>query len=168
VEPTAQLRTSFTNAESARNIGFELEGRRELRGRVTLGGNYTFVDSSITLNAAQTNVLTNLERPLAGTSKNVFNGFIEHTTGPITTRLLANYFDDRIVDVGSLGLPDIIEDGRGALDLVVQSRLGPFMNLRFTADNLTNQEVRFLQGTQVHRRFTLGRAFSVELSVSGR
>src|SRR5690606_29454019 len=66
VEPTSQLRTSFTNAESARNIGFELEARRSLGAGLVVGGNYTFVDSEITLTSFQTNVLTTLERPLAG------------------------------------------------------------------------------------------------------
>jgi TonB-dependent receptor len=168
VEPTAQLRTSFTNAKSARNIGFELEARRQLANPVLVGVNYTLVDSNISLNPSQTNVLTSLERPLAGTSKHVFNGFLEGRGGPLTARLLVNYFGDRIVDVGSLGLPDILEDGRTTLDLVVSARLGSLATLRLTGDNLTNQEIRFLQGPEVHRRFTLGRAFSMQIALSTR
>jgi outer membrane receptor protein involved in Fe transport len=168
VEPTAQLRTSFTNAKSARNLGFELEGRRTVTDAFALGGNYTFVDSSITIDPSQTNILTNLERPLAGTSKHVFNGFVEGTGGPVTARLLVNYFGSRIVDVGSLGLPDIIEDGRGTVDLVVTARLGSLLSLRLSADNLTDPDVRFLQGSETHRRFSFGRSFMMQLSVAGR
>jgi outer membrane receptor protein involved in Fe transport len=168
VRPTAQLQTSFTNADSARNVGFELEARRQLTGVLLAGGNYTFVDSSITLNPAQLNVLTTLKRPLAGTSKHVVNGFVEARRGPVTARLLANYFDERIVDVGSLGLPDIFEEGRTTVDLVASVRVGPIVTVRLAAENLTNEEIRYLQGPEVHRRFTLGRAFSLQFAVTAR
>lgn len=166
VEPTAQLRTSFTNAESARNIGLELEARKGLGGGITIGGNYTFVDSNIVLQDFQTNVLTSLERPLSGTSKHVFNGLIEGQRGPVTARLLLNYFGDRIVDVGSLGLPDIFEQGRTTLDAVVSARLNQLMSLRLAAENLTDQPVRFLQGSEVHRRYNIGRSFAVQVSLT--
>lgn len=166
VEPTSQLRTSFTNAESARNIGFELEARRSLGAGLVVGGNYTFVDSEITLTSFQTNVLTTLERPLAGTSKHVFNGLIEGRGGPLTARLLVNFFGDRIVDVGSLGLPDIFEEGRTTIDAVVSARLSPLVAVRVSADNLTDRPIRFLQGSELHRRFRLGRTVAVQLSVT--
>jgi outer membrane receptor protein involved in Fe transport len=166
VEPTAQLRTSFQNAESARNIGFELEARRELFDGFLVGGNYSFVDSSITLQESQTNVLTTLERPLSGTSKNVFNALIEGQGGPVTGRLLFNYFGDRIVDVGSLGLPDIFEEGRTTVDAVVTARFSRIFSLRFSAENLTDAPVLFQQGSEDHRRYTLGRVFGLQFSVT--
>ena len=166
VEPTAQLRTSFTNADSARNVGFELEARKELVGGVLIGGNYTFVDSKVTLTSFQTNVLTSLERPLAGTSKHVFNALVEGRGGPMTARLLLNYFGDRIVDVGSLGLPDIFEEGRTTLDAVVTARLSDLMSLRLAMENLTDKPVRFFQGPEVHRRYNLGRAFALQVSIT--
>jgi len=168
VEPTAQLRTSFTNAKSARNVGFELEARREFSDHVVAGGNYTFVDSSIELQSFQTNVLTSLERPLAGTSKHIFNAMFEVNVAPVTARFLVNTFSDRIVDVGSLGLPDIFEEGRTTLDLVVSGRIGRSLTVRFAAENLGNSPVRFLQGSETHREFTYGRTFAVQFSVSGR
>src|SRR5690606_26009447 len=125
-----------------------------------------FVDSEITLTSFQTNVLTSLERPLSGTSKHVFNGLIEGQGGPVTARLLVNFFGDRIVDVGSLGLPDIFEEGRTTLDAVVSARLNSLFSLRLSAENLTDQPVKFLQGTQVHRRYNIGRAFAVSVSVT--
>lgn len=166
VEPTAQLRTSFTNAESARNIGMELEARRELFEGLLVGGNYTFVDSSITLTSFQTNVLTSLERPLSGTSKHVFNGLIEGQSGPVTARLLVNFFGDRIVDVGSLGLPDIFEEGRTTVDAVVSARVNSLLSLRLSAENLTDQPIRYFQGPEVHRRYNIGRTFAVQVSVT--
>ena len=40
-----------------------------------------------------------------------------------STRLLYNYFGDRIADVGANGAPDIVEQGRGSLDLVLSQRV---------------------------------------------
>jgi hypothetical protein len=166
VEATAQLRTTYTNAQSARNLGLELEARRQVTDHLLVGGNYTLVDSSISLSAEQAGVLTTRERALAGTSKHLFNGLIEGRFDPITARLLINYFGDRIVDVGSLGLPDIFEAGRTTVDLVLSSRLGPRFSVRFAAENLTDKPVHYVQGSQTHRRFHLGRTFAVQFSVT--
>lgn len=165
VEPTAQLRTSFQNAESARNVGLELEARKGLTRGLFVGANYTYVDSSIALTASQTNVLTTLERPLAGTSENLFNGFVEGRLTNLTARLLWNYVDDRIVDVGSLGLPDIFEKGRSTLDLVAHYRF-PKFSVRFAADNLGDEPIEYTQGGQPQRSFKYGRTFSFQFGFS--
>ncbi|MBA3885680.1 MAG: TonB-dependent receptor [Acidobacteria bacterium] len=165
VEPTAQLRTSFQNAESARNIGLEVEARKRLAPALLVGGNYTYVDSSITLSPSQTNVLTSLQRPLAGTSANLANGFVEGRVSDFSTRLLLNYFDDRIIDVGSLGLPDIFEAARTSLDLAAQYRFGR-VNVRFSADNLTDRAVEFTQGGEIQRRYKPGRTLALQLGFS--
>jgi TonB-dependent receptor len=163
VEPTAQLRTSYRNAESARNAGLELEARKRFGAHFLAGLNYTFVDSQVQLGAEDTVVLTSLQRPLAGTSRHLFNGIVETRVGRTTARLLVNYYDDRIADVGSLGLPDIIEQGRPTVDLVLSHRLGPF-NVRFAAENLTNREIRYEQGGEPQRAFTIGRTFLLQVA----
>jgi hypothetical protein len=166
VEPTAQLRTSFTNAESARNVGLELEARQRFGGQFMIGANYTFVDSSITLSGAATQVQTSLERPLAGQSKNLFNFVFEAGSGgPVTGRLLYNFFGERISDVGSLGLPDIVEDARGSLDFVVSSRWRS-LNVRFQAENLTDEAYTFKQADLLQREYKLGRSFSFGVGVA--
>jgi outer membrane receptor protein involved in Fe transport len=165
VEPTAQLRTSFTNADSARNAGVELEARRQFGNRITVGANYTYVDSTITLAPAAAQVQTSLERPLAGQSRNLFNALFEVAAPQVSVRLLYNFFGDRISDVGSLGLPDIIEDQRGSLDLVVSSRWRR-LNIRFSAENLADEEFDFTQGGELQRRYRLGRTFLVNVGIS--
>ena len=165
VEPTAQLRTSYTNADSARNLGLELEGRRSFGEHLLFGVNYTHVDSEIELTPFQTNVLTTLSRPLSGTSKNIFNGTSEVRFGATSVRLLVNFFDDRIIDVGSLGLPDIFEAGRTTLDLAFAHRFDR-LNLRFSLDNLTNEAIEFTQGAEVQRAYEVGRTFAFQLGYS--
>ncbi len=165
VEPTAQLRTSFTNAKSARNFGVELEARKRLTEMLLIGANYTFVDSTIELAASQTNVLTSLERALSGTSKHIVNGMVDARLPIFTVRLLLNSFSERIAEVGSLGLPDIFEEGRQTVDLAVSRRIGKF-TMRFSAENLTDTAVRFLQGPQTHREYKLGRTYAFQIGFS--
>ena len=68
---------------------------------------------------------TSLERPLAGQSKNLFNliGRV-HARRLLGAACCFNYFGDRISDVGANEAPDIIEQGRGSLDLVFSQRFG--------------------------------------------
>lgn len=168
VEPTAQLRTSYTNALGARNTGVELEARRSF-GRFTASANYTWVDSRIELEQAAGQVQTNLDRPLAGQSANVFNVSLGTDLPEIggSFRVLYNYFGDRIVDVGSLGLPDIYEDGRGVLDAVFTKQFER-VSLRASFDNLLDAGHRFSQGGELQRLFKLGRSFSLSLSYALR
>ncbi len=167
IEPTAQLRTSFTNADSARNVGLEFEGRRRFSEQLLVGANYTWVDSNISLTPQAAQVQTSLERPLAGQSSNLFNAFAEIAAGPATVRLLYNFFGDRISDVGSVGLPDIYEEGRGTLDMVVSARLGRRLSLRVSADNLTDADYELTQGGLPQRTYRLGRTFTVNFGFSG-
>ena len=103
-----------TSASSSRSATTLFEG-------MFVNANYTFVDSKITLPPEQRTVQTSLERPLAGQSKNLFNLMGEYTLGGFSTRLLVNYFGDRISDVGSNEAPDIVEEGRG----IARPRLRP-------------------------------------------
>ena len=161
VEPTAQLRTSFTNAETAQNAGLELEVRSLVGPFVLVGANYTYVDSEVTLSPASRQVQTSLVRPLAGTSANLLNALLEVRGLGFSGRLLWNYFDDRISDVGSLGLPDIIEKGRQSLDLVF-SRRWDQASLKVALSNLTDQDYVYTQGADgpTQRIYNLGRAIS--------
>jgi outer membrane receptor protein involved in Fe transport len=167
VQPTAQLRTSYTNAESARNFGFELEARKALAPWLLAGANYTFVDSEIELSAAAQQVQTSLTRPLAGTSKHLFNAVGELRFAERSSlRVLYNFFGDRIADVGSEGLPDIIQEDRGSLDVVFSHQLAGRLNLRVAGVNLIDDPFEFTQGGQRQRSYEVGRTFSVSLGVS--
>ena len=161
VEPTAQLRTSFTNADTAKNAGIELEARSLLGPYVLVGANYTYVDSEVTLSPAARQVQTSLVRPLAGTSPYLVNALFEIRGMGYSGRLLFNYFDDRISDVGSLGLPDIIEKGRHSVDFVLAKRFDR-ASLRVAFTNLTDQPFEFTQGGDgpTQRIFNLGRSMS--------
>ena len=164
VQPTAQLRTSYANALGARNTGVELEGRQRV-GRLSGSANYTFVSSRVELEQTAGQVQTSLDRPLAGQSAHVFNLSLDVDLPEVSGsfRVLYNFFGDRIVDVGSLGMPDIHETGRGVLDAVFQKRFASW-SLRAAFDNILDSEHEFTQGGRVQRVFSLGRSFSLSVS----
>ena len=164
---SAQPITTFQNADSARNFGVELEAAHEFGGGFFVNANYTFVDSKISLAPEQRSVQTSLERPLAGQSKNLFNITGEYAVRGFSMRVLVNYAGDRISDVGSNEAPDIIEQGRETVDLVLTQRLGSRFTFRISGENLTDSGYEFTQGTASQRTFKLGRTvgFSVGYNV---
>jgi hypothetical protein len=154
---------TFQNSDSARNFGVELEAGHQFGTHFFFNANYTFVDSKITLLPEQLGVQTSAERPLAGQSKNLFNLAADYFVGGFSTRLLFNYFGDRIADVGANEAPDIVEQGRGRLDLVFSQRVRG-LNVRLNIENLTDSEYLFTQTLtteETQRLYKLGRTVSL-------
>lgn len=165
VQPTAQLRTSYTNAAGATNKGIELEVRKRLSSAFAVNVNYTYVDSEIELDAAALQVQTSLRRPLVGQSPHVVNAQLafRHPASGLDARLLFNYFGERVTDVGALGLPDIFESDRGQLDLVLEKSFGG-LGVQLLAANLNDAPYRFTQGGLDQRVYRVGRDLAFRLS----
>jgi TonB-dependent receptor len=161
----AQPIVTFQNADRARNFGLELEAGHRIFEGLFASANYTFVDSQITLRPEQRTVQTSLERALAGQSKNLFNLMAEYTIGGFSSRILFNYFGDRISDVGSNQAPDIVEQGRGSLDFVLGQRFNRF-NVKLSVDNITDSEYLFTQGSETQRLFKLGRTIGLSVGLN--
>jgi hypothetical protein len=164
LEPTANIRTSYTNAEAARNVGVEFEARKRLTPWFFAGVNYSYIASEVTLTDAAAQVQTSLNRPLAGQSRHLANALAEVRAGTGSLRVLYNFVGERITDVGASGLPDILQRGRNQLDLVYAQRLLNKLTFRVSADNLTNDPFEFLQGGRQQRFFELGRTYGVSFS----
>lgn len=161
----AQPIGTFQNSDHARNVGLELEGAREFGEHFFVNANYTFIDSKIALRPEQTTTQTSLKRPLVGQSKTLFNLTVEGTARDFSTRLLFNYVGDRISEAGANEAPDIIEQGRGALDLVFSQRVRGFI-ARLTLGNLTDADYRFTQGTEDQRLFKVGCTVALSFTYS--
>jgi outer membrane receptor protein involved in Fe transport len=161
----AQPIVTFQNADQARNYGLEFEAGHAVGQNLFFSANYTFVDSKITLAPEQRSVQTSAERPLAGQSKNLFNLTGEFTLRGFMARALVNYFGDRISDVGANQAPDVVEQGRGSLDLVFGQRVGRF-SLRFSVDNVTDSDYLFTQGDETQRLYKLGRSYQLSFGLS--
>lgn len=157
---------TFQNSDHARNFGVELEAGQPIGEYLFVNANYTFVDSKITLLPEQLGVQTSSERALAGQSKNLVNLSGEFLMKGFSARVLFNFFGDRISDVGANEAPDIIEQGRGSLDVVFGQRIKDF-GIRLNLENLTDSDYLFTQTltTQERQRFfRLGRTISLSFS----
>lgn len=175
VRPGPLLVTSFTNADEARNQGLEFEMRKNLGfiakrlENVSLSANYSYVDSTVTLSPQDLDVITTRERPLVGQSRHSFNLTLVHAipSWNFETRALYNYTGERITDVGSFGLPDIVQHGYPTLDLRFSKDFGgerkPF-SVSVELENLLNRLNDTRQGNQLFRAYRTGRDISVGVS----
>jgi hypothetical protein len=172
----AEFVESFENVDAAENIGAELEFRRgldviaESLSEFELIANYTWVDSQVTIDDAET-AGTNLERPLVGQPDNVLNLILDWTRPQSDTglRLLYNFVDDRIAFAGIFGLPDVIEEARSSLDFTFLQGLGSLADglaLKFSLTNLLDEERHWTQGGQTYRLYEPGIGTSLSISYS--
>jgi len=172
----AELLETYENAEGAENYGFEVELRRNL-GAVAdrlapFTGilNYTWVESEIAIDPATT-ILTNTSRPLVGQPDQVVNAVVEWSRPASDTnvRLLYNLLGDKVAAGGALGLPDVIEEARSTLDLVVSQGLGdwaPGLAFKLSGSNLLDEPREWTQGGEIFRAYDSGREIGVSLSYS--
>ncbi|MDZ4797070.1 MAG: TonB-dependent receptor [Bryobacteraceae bacterium] len=174
--PANDLRQTYVNAAGARNVGLELEARKNLGSfakklrEFSVVTNFTFVDSNIDIRAADASLLTTSSRPLLGQSRFIFN-VIGEWTKPAwhsSSRFYTNFVSRRITDVGTFGVPDIYQEGNTNLDFVHQYTFTEKSKwtLRFEAENLTDNRFRWTQGNFDQRVYQLGRTFQVGLGFS--
>jgi len=156
--------TSFDNAETAENYGFEIEFYKTfdflndwwewgaIWEKFYVNTNYAWIESEITLDDADSSVQTSDVRPLQGQSPYVWNFQIgyDDPDREINAALLYNVFGRRIVDVGVQGAPDVYEEPRPSLDLVYTQNFGNW-RLRGKLQNILNPEVELAQGEEITR-----------------
>lgn len=155
--------TTFDNAETAENYGFEFEFYKtfdflddwwewgEIWGNFYVNTNYAWIESEITL-PEDSGIQTNASRPLQGQSPYVWNFQLGYDDADreINAALLFNVFGERIVEVGVAGAPDIYEQPRPSLDFVYAQTFG---NWRFKGSlkNILDPERELTQGEAVTR-----------------
>jgi outer membrane receptor protein involved in Fe transport len=174
IQATADLRQSFINAKSAVNRGFELELRRGL-GSISkklrdfaVQGNFTFVDSNVTIRPEDQGILTSTSRPLVGQSRYIFNVITEYNQPKLRSqvRFYANSVSRRVAQVGAIGLPDIYQERNVFFDVVYQLALRESgrVTFRFNAENLGDNRYRWTQAGLPQRSYQLGRTYSIGLN----
>ena len=103
---------------------------------------------------------TNSKRALQGQAPYVVNAALEYEQpGWVVARLLYNTFGSRIVAAGTDGLPDIFEEPRNKLDLVLISKINPFgtpLTAKLAFDNILNDDFVQTQGDQTVHKYKTG------------
>ena len=176
IQPTSELRTSFTNADQANLWGGELEVRRSLDSLwstlhyFSINLNYTYTHSEVTIPDLALSVITNTNRPLEGQSDHLANIALQFEQPEWGTfaRVGYNYTGRHITDVGAYGLPDIYAISRPDLEVVVSQdlRFAPGLSLKLSGANLLDKGYEYRQGETLQQYYQTGRSYGLSLSYS--
>ena len=174
IQPTIELRTTFVNADDAWLYGVEFELRKNL-GFITpaldnffLIGNYIYSQSESETEPRAGFVPTNTKRAMEGQADHVYNVTLEYDNPAwgFTGRILYSFIDERITDIGALGLPDIILEESNVFDIVLIKKINENLKFKIVAENITNEGVKYTQGGNLFEKYKLGIDFKVGVSYS--
>lgn len=181
VFPSTEFLKSWVNAESAENLGTEIEARSDLGllsealENVGLNLNVTLVDSEVSTGSnAQVFVpgvgsidiqVPDKTRRLQGQSAYVINAGANWASPSSRTMLGLLYHRSgrRISQIGSSFLEDVFEEPRNQFDVVFEQGLGRF-SVKAGATNVLGARYEFTQDGDLLRGWDPGRAFSVKLT----
>lgn len=170
VQPQAEVRITYENAEAAKNYGLELEARQNLGvltaalSNFSINTNAALISSQVVL--PDVGIQTSSERPLQGQCPYIVNvsiGYDAPNWG-ISSAIAYNIFGRRLSEVGNHGVPDVYEQPRGQLDASFSRTVANYFKFSFSAKNLLDPYVHFKQGEESYVRYKLGRAFSFGVS----
>jgi len=174
-------RFSFHNAESAELYGVEVSWYNHLGfissylDNFIFSGNYTHIESEVTLSAEQEATLVSSDRDLQGLSPNVVNLALAYEDiGTRTVTLAYNWMDERLMRVAIkngdviLGLDDY-EIPPSLLDFTwiekfKSNTLNTNLAVTFKAKNLLDGDTEWQQGGQTTLIFKTGRSYTLSLS----
>jgi outer membrane receptor protein involved in Fe transport len=161
---------SFVNANSARNFGVELEGRKRVVSPLTVFSNVTLMKSTIQPGNTDISALTSADRPMVGQSPYVVNAGMnfENEAGTLGATALYNVVGRRITATGTKPTPDTYLEPRGMLDMSLRFPLFGSTAARLNASNLFNTEYKEVAGGITRLSYRSGRVFSLGFSWSPR
>lgn len=186
--------TTTLNYPDGELTGFEFEIRQDLgswwwgsRGLdgLTLGANATFIDSEVTLPAAEAALFLNpaiqsplFKRDATNAPEHLYNLFLTYDWpgwGTQTSLFYTVRGDTLVAGASAINefIPNVYEAEYGTLNFSLSQQLGKHWRLRFQAKNLTNPQIQqvyrseFVPGGDVVRtQFTRGQEYSLTLSLS--
>jgi outer membrane receptor protein involved in Fe transport len=173
VGTTGATTASSVNTEGAQNYGVEFELRKNLGTLLgsaflpfSVTANVTLMRSEIRIGAEDVTNLTNSDRPMVGQSPYVANLGLGYTSpgGRLMATALYNVVGRRIVEVGTLPLPDTYEEERHLVDLAVRYEVTRTMGLKLDLRNVLDAPYELTQGTVIRHRYTAGRSVSLGAS----
>jgi len=161
---------SFVNANSARNVGVELEARKRIASPLTLFSNVTFMKSKIEPGNTDISALTSANRPMVGQAPYVVNAGVsyENSTGALSATALYNVVGRRITATGTKPTPDTYLEPRSLVDFSLRFPLFAATSAKLNASNLLNSEYKEGAGGITRLSYRSGRVFSLGLSWTPR
>jgi len=171
VQPQAEVRITYENAEGAHNYGLELEARQNL-GVLTdalrnfsINTNAALISSQVVL-PEDIGIQTSSERPLQGQCPYIINVSIgyEDPNWGLSSALAYNIFGRRLSEVGNHGVPDVYEQPRGQLDASFSRTVANHFKFSVSAKNLLDPYVHYKIGEETYVEYKIGRSFSFGVS----
>ena len=171
VQPQAEVRITYENAEGAHNYGLELEARQNL-GIITQALNKFSINTNAALISSQVvlpegvGIQTSSERPLQGQCPYIVNmsvGYADPAWG-ISSTITYNIFGSRLSEVGNHGVPDVYEQSRCQLDANFSRVVADDFKLSFSVKNLLDPNVYYKMGDADYLKYKIGRSFSFGIS----
>ena len=171
VQPQAEVRITYENAEGAHNYGLELEARQNLGvltdalRKFSINTNAALISSQVVL-PEDVGIQTSSERPLQGQCPYIVNvsvGFEDPDWG-ISSAVAYNIFGRRLSEVGNHGAPDVYELPRGQLDVSFSRIVAEYFKFSISAKNLLDPYVKFKMGEETYVEYKVGRSFSFGIS----
>ncbi len=171
VQPQAEVRITYENAEGANNYGLELEARQNLGvltealRQFSINTNAALISSQVVL-PEDVGIQTSSERPLQGQCPYIVNvsvGFEDPNWG-ISSAIAYNIFGRRLSEVGNHGVPDVYEQPRGQLDVSFSRTVANYFKFSISAKNLLDPYVHYKIGDATYLEYQLGRSFSFGIS----
>ncbi len=171
VQPQAEVRITYENAEGAHNYGLEIEARQNLGvltdalSKFSINTNAALISSQVVL-PEDVGIQTSSERPLQGQCPYIVNisvGFEDPNWG-ISSAVAYNIFGRRLSEVGNHGVPDVYEQPRGQLDVSFSRTVANHFKFSVSAKNLLDPYVHYKIGEATYLEYKLGRSFSFGIS----
>lgn len=172
----------YQNVAEARVYGIEFEFRKRLDevanvlGNFFVGANYTWTRSVVDLSADELDIIHSVDpnasatRELQGQSPYLLNLNLsyQHPELGTSVSLYYNVFGERISAVTLGGTPDVYEQPRDMVDLIISQKLFWGISLKFAARNLLNdpvEHVHHFKGVDYYNtRYETGRDYSLGFS----
>jgi outer membrane receptor for ferrienterochelin and colicin len=162
---------TYVNAESARNIGVELELRKrfgfmaDALESLTMFSNATVMQSEITIPRAASSQ-TSTSRRMVGQAPYVVNAGLTWSPldGGTSATVLYNIVGERIASAGELPLPDVKEQPRNVLDVSLRTSVLNGVSLKLDVKNVLDAPYELVQGGVIRESYRAGRSVSFGLS----
>ncbi|MEE4278387.1 MAG: TonB-dependent receptor [Halieaceae bacterium] len=162
---TASNSRTFQNSETAELYGIEVEGRKEFaltsdyNNTLFVTFNAAYIESEVTL-------LNGDRRALQGQPEYTANFVIGYDNVPRGHQLtlLYNHNGSSIADVGIFGLPNVVLEERGELNLVYRYDISDTAMLSARIENIFDAAVEYTQGGDLFQVYDKGTAFQLGIN----
>jgi TonB-dependent receptor len=162
---------TYRNADNARVYGYELEFRYDFGflldylSNLSFNLNYSRIYSEVNVKGSETTI-SREKRPLQGQSPYVINLSMVFDEPIIETNIFLSYnrIGERIIEVATDYVQDVVETPRDLIDLKVTKKLFNGFNIYFSIKDLLARDHLLKQGDQISRKIKSNSTYSLGIN----